>query len=126
MKFYCNNEGKTTWRGTVDFLSLIIKLWNVLNVKSRTKGKHKRDLTMDPVRSSLDWKLEFLREFADFLERWEKSKKPGLSRETFLAVRHTCLSLADCTAYLLDKLGVPYVLLGHLQSDAIESRFGWL
>ena len=126
MKFYCNNEGKTSWRGTVDFLSLIIKLWNVLNVKSRTKGKHKRDLTMDPVRSSLDWKLEFLREFADFLDRWEKSRKAGLSRETFLAVRHTCLSLADCTSYLLDKLDLPYVLLGHLQSDAIESRFGWL
>jgi len=28
--------------------------------------------------------------------------------------------------YLLDKLGLPYVLLGHLQSEAIESRFGWL
>jgi len=26
----------------------------------------------------------------------------------------------------VDKLDFAYVLLGHLQSDAIESRFGWL
>jgi hypothetical protein len=81
---------------------------------------------MEPVRSSLDWKLDFLREVADFLLRWEQSKKPGLSRETFLALRQTCLSLADCACYLLDKLDFKYILLGRLQSDDIESRFGWL
>ena len=27
---------------------------------------------------------------------------------------------------MLDRLAFNYVLLGHLQSDAIESRFGWL
>ena len=80
---------------------------------------------MDPVRSSLDWKLDFLREFADFLRRWEASTKPGLSKETFLALRHTCLGIADCASFLLDRRGFNYVLLGHVQSDAIESRFGW-
>jgi len=98
----------------------------VLNVKTSSKGKHKRDYTMDPVRSSLDWKLSFLREFADFCQRWELSAKPGLSKETFLALRHTCLALADCASFLLDRRGFRFVLLGHLQSDAIESRFGWL
>ena len=107
-------------------MCLVVKLWKVLNVKTRTKGKHKRDYTMDPVRSSSYWKLEFLREFAHFLQLWQDSKKPGLTRETFVAIRHTCLSLADCASYLVDKLGFAYVLLGHLQSDAIESRFGWL
>jgi hypothetical protein len=97
-----------------------------MNVKSASKGKHQRDITMDPVRSSLDWKQAFLREFADFLDRWEQSKKPGLTRQTFLALRHTCLALADCAAYLLDRLDFKFVLLGNLQSDAIESRFGWL
>jgi len=125
IKFDCVNEGKATWQGTASFLLLVIKLWNVLNVKTRSKGKHKRDYTMDPVRSSADWKLQFLCEFADVLQRWENSKAPVLSRETFLAVCHTCLSLAECATYLLDKLDFAYVLLGHLQSDA-ESRFGWL
>jgi len=81
---------------------------------------------MDPVRSSLDWKLAFLREFAEFLDRWEQTKKPGLTRETFLALRHTCLALSDCASHLLDRLAFKIVLLGSLQSDAIESRFGWL
>ena len=126
LKFYAVHEDKASWTGTANFLTLMIKLWNIINVKTRTKGKHKRDYTMDPVRSSLDWKLEFLREFASFLQKWEDSKKPGLTRETFLALRHTCLSLAECASYLLDHLGFDYVLLGHLQSDAIESRFGWL
>ena len=58
--------------------------------------------------------------------RWEESKKPGLTRETFLALHHTCLALADCASYLLDWKGFNFVLLGHLQSDAIERRFGWL
>lgn len=126
LQFYATHEGRTAWNGTAQFISLIIKLWNVMNVKGPTKGKHKRDYTMDPVRSSLDWKLAFLREVAGFLKRWQDSKKCGLSKETFLAVRHTCEALADCASHMLDHLGFNYVLLGKLQSDAIESRFGWL
>jgi hypothetical protein len=52
--------------------------------------------------------------------------KPGLTRETFLALRHTCLALADCATYLIDQLAFDVVMLGYLQSDPIESRFGWL
>lgn len=126
LAFYAEHEGKTAWTGTADFLSLAIKMWNIMNVKTRTKGKYKRAISMDPVRSSMDWKLKFLRDFADFLQRWEDSGKRGLTRETFLALRHTCLALADCASYLLDRLAFNYVLLGQLQSDAIESRFGWL
>jgi THAP domain/Transposase protein len=126
LEFYAANEDKSEWTGTAAFIALIIKVWNVMNVKSSSKGKHKRDITMDPIRSSLDWKLDFLREFADFLQRWEQSKKPGLTRETFVALRQTCLALVDCSCHLLDHRGYKYVLLGSLQSDAIESRFGWL
>ena len=126
LQFYAVNEGKSSWSGTAEFISVILKLWNVMNVKSSCKGKHKRNYTMDPVRSSQDWKLDFLRQIADFLLRWENSKLAGLTRQTFLALRHTCLALADCAAFLLDRLGYNFVLLGSLQSDPIESRFGWL
>jgi len=81
---------------------------------------------MDPVRPSLDWKLVFLREFADFLQQWEMSGRRGLSREMFLALHHSCLALSECASFLLDCHGFKYMLLGHLQSDAIESRFSWL
>ena len=126
LQFYAVNEHKPTWSETAEFIALILKLWNVMNVKSSSKGKHKRNYVMDPVRSSQDWKLDFLREVADFLLRWESSRTAGLTRETFLALRHTCLALADCAAFLLDRLGFNFVLLGRLQSDPIESRFGWL
>ena len=125
LEFYAEHEGKQAWTGTAQFISLILKLWNVMNVKSTSKGRRKRDNTMDPVRSSTDWKINFLRQFAEFLQQWENSKKPGLTRETFLALRHTCLALADCASHLLDHHGFSYILLGQLQSDAIESRFGW-
>jgi len=126
LQFYAAHEGRSAWLATADFISLILKLWNVLNVKTSSKGKHKRDYTQDPVRSSLDWKMTFLREFAAFVKRWEESAKPRLSKETFLALRHTCEALAGCASFLLDRRDFRYVLLGHLQSDAIESRFGWL
>jgi hypothetical protein len=79
---------------------------------------------MEPIRTSLDWELDYLRDFADFMERWENSGSPGLTRETFLAVRHTCRAVADCAEWLLDQRGFEVVLLGYLQSDPIESRFG--
>jgi len=126
LQYYATHEDRPAWATTADFITLLLKLWNILNVKTKTKGKHKRDYTMDPVRSSMDWKLAFLREFATFLEEWETSGKRGLSKETFLALRHTCRALSDCASFLLDRRGFQYVLLGHLQSDAIESRFGWL
>jgi len=81
---------------------------------------------MDPVRSSMDWKLAVLQEFTVFCHRWEESKKSGLSKKTFLALRHTCHALADCATFLLDRRGFQYVLLGHMQSDEIECRLGWL
>jgi hypothetical protein len=124
--YYAVHENKPEWKETADFITLVLKLWNVMNVKHSSKGKQKRDITMDPVRSSMDWKLHFLREFAEFLQRWEANSRDGLTRETFLALRQTCCALADCAAYLLDRCGFNFVLLGRLQSDALESRFGWL
>jgi hypothetical protein len=125
LTFYAGHASKSQWSGSADFITVVLKLWNVMNVKSSVKGKHRRDNTMDPVRSSMDWKLTYLRDCADFLKRWEASGKPGLTRETFLALRHTCLALADCATFLIDCLGFKFVLLGQLQSDSIESRFGW-
>ncbi|MCP4486154.1 MAG: hypothetical protein GY820_02375 [Gammaproteobacteria bacterium] len=69
--------------------------------------------------------MEFLIEFADFLEKWEKLGQYGLTKETFLAVRHTCKGLFFVAKYCLERLGFHYVLLGKFQSDPLESRFGW-
>lgn len=35
------------------------------------------------------------------------------------------MAISECASYCLDRLGFSFILLGSLQSDAIESRFGW-
>lgn len=96
-----------------------------MNVKSPTKGRNKRNIAMDPIKSVSDWKLCFLREVADWLTNWQLSKQSGLSSETFLAVKHTCQAVADLSENLLLHHDFQYVLTGQFLSDPIEKRFGW-
>lgn len=63
--------GKTE---TAQFLEMVLKAWNIMNVRTPYVGQAKRDPTKEPVKSSHDPKLVFLLEFADFLERWKASK----------------------------------------------------
>lgn len=67
LMYYSQHEDKL-WTETASFISYVIKLWNILNVKSPTKGRHKRNISADPVCHSMDWKLQFLEEFSDFLQ----------------------------------------------------------
>ena len=52
-------------------------------------------------------------------------QEAGLSKETFLAFQQTCRGTAALARYLILNCGFNYVLLGLIQSDNIESRFGW-
>ena len=104
----------------------MIKTWNILNVKTCSKGYRKRLDSMYPIQTADDWQLYYLRDFAAFVERWEQSQAPGLTKETSLALKNTCSAIAECAVYLINQRGFDVVLLGHLQSDPIESRFGWL
>ena len=49
---------------------------------------------------------------------------PGLTKETFLAVKQTCRAITGLAKYLINFCGFKYVLLGKIQSDTIEGRFG--
>ena len=49
---------------------------------------------------------------------------PGLTKETFLAWKQTCQAIAGLAKYLFNFCGFNYVLLGKIQSDTIEERFG--
>ncbi len=51
--------------------------------------------------------------------------KNCLTRETFLATKQTTWALREVAKYLLEEQKFKYVLLGQLQSDPIEKRFGW-
>ncbi|KAG1666192.1 THAP domain-containing protein 1 [Nymphon striatum] len=122
LRYYCQSENKE-WVETADLVDLVITLWSIINVKTTTAGSHKRDEARKPITSKNDWQLSFLIKFANFLEVWHVNKRNCLSKQTYLALRHMCVTLPAIAQYLLD-LGFQYVLLGQLQSDVIESRFG--
>lgn len=124
---YASQSSNPEFMDTYLFVSLITKLSTVLNVKTSTSGKYKRDSTRDPILSCDDWKIDFLQEFVKFLNHWEKSQNVQLrlTNETLSAVRQTCSSLVELSKYLIDQCGFQYVLTGKLSSDPVEGRFGW-
>ena len=122
---YYGKNGHPEFLETLPFFQLVRKAWNILNVKTPFLGQKKRDPSREPVRSVDDWKLVFLRDFQSWLEEWEDSKQKGLTKETFCAMKQTCGSIVPLATYLLIEKKFEYVLLGQLQSDPIEKRFGW-
>jgi hypothetical protein len=119
------SPNRRPWVGTAAFLQLFSVLWNVVNVRTPRKGDHKRNEAAKPITSPVDWKLKFLEDFSDYLTTWQQSGQPGLSQETFLALKHTLSALASLSRYLLTSKFFHYVLLGFMLSDNLESRFGW-
>ena len=47
-----------------------------------------------------------------------------LTKETFTALQHTTHALLEVADYCITQLGARYVLLGKLQTDCLEARFG--
>ena len=50
---------------------------------------------------------------------------PGLTAETFTAARQTAAALPEAALYILRERELDYLLLGLIQSDYLEGRFGW-
>ena len=122
---YYGKNGHLEFLETLPFFQLVRKAWNILNVKTPYLGQKKRDLTREPITSVDDWKLSFLLDFQAWLDSWEKSRKKGLTKETFTAMKQTSGAIVPLARYLLTEKKFDYVLLGQLQSDPIEKRFGW-
>ena len=57
--WYVDN-GYPQWKGTLNFLKLILKWWEYLNVKTTTKGTRRRNKIADPLTN------ENLDEFTEF------------------------------------------------------------
>lgn len=52
-------------------------------------------------------------------------QEPGLTKATFTAFIQTLNALDGLVSYLIGSIGFKYVLLGRIQSDNLERRFGW-
>ena len=128
LRFY--TEEFPDWRYTADFLQVVRNWWNILNVKSAFIGTRKRNKFMKPVSKEDKNNLATLELFGKWLKQWRETArlsggKTCLTEETFLATIQTTFATVEVASSLLEKEEYSYVLLGHLQSDPIEKRFGW-
>ena len=113
--------------GTRQFLSIIVKLWNILNVKHPGKHIRLRNDDCRSVISSLDENMQFIAKVIKWLQDWKglnhKPREGTLSKDTMTALEHTLLGLTELCNYLLDQKQFRYVLLGKFQTDNLEFRF---
>ena len=118
-------NGYSHWEGTLTFLDLIAKWWNILNVKSPSKGKRKRNPDCEKISAENYEKIsEFFSKIVAWIDNWKSSGNPGLSNETFKTFKLTSSTIPLLAEYLLFELDLQYVLTGKIQSDFLEKRFG--
>ena len=106
-----------------EFVKLINIWWTISNSKQETN--HNFRLGNAAVLG--DNKPEFLRDFADWIEKWQqlessKSKPHTLTPQTAQAL----VTTLRCTASLIEDLlqeGYSYVLTARFQTDPLERRF---
>ena len=106
-----------------EFLKLINIWWTVSN----SKQQYNTNYRLGNAAVAGDNKPKFLREFADWIEKWQmlESAKPGsfcLTPQT----SHALITTLRCTASLIEDLlseGYSYVLTARFQTDPLERRF---
>ena len=102
------------YKETANFLALIRRWWNFLNVKSTLTGTEKRDPNREKLTS----------DDVSRLNEWKKSGTIGLSTETFRCAEQTSNAMPELINYVLAEKKVDYVLTGNISSDPLEARFG--
>ncbi|XP_049796023.1 uncharacterized protein LOC126212640 [Schistocerca nitens] len=110
--------------GTVHFVEIILRWWNIINVKNCTKGIHKQNELCLPFTSASDDRLEFLDKFLAWLERWRALDTTScLTTDTHQALYQSTSVISEVVEYSFSGVGVQYLLTGKLQTDNLESRF---
>ena len=129
LKFY-SQQGRPDFMETAEFLTIVLNWWKMVNVKSKFLAKQKRDEFREVVsKENLVNKTSFLRSFVDWLEQWEFNGQDNFfkpSKDSFQCLKQTTEGLASLCEYLILDKKVQYVLLGKIQSDRFEGRFGKL
>ena len=66
------------WERTAPFISIVLKFWNIVNVKNTTKGLHKSLEVATIISSIKDDRLTWLDRFSSWLKLWNtKTEKQG-------------------------------------------------
>ena len=125
----CNFEQKwgVDTGGTRQFISSVLRLWNIVNVKQPNKNHRLRNQDCKAISSMDDERVVFMQKIVHWLHDWKnlklKQREGILSNETMTALEHTLRALMSVSRYLLEDKNFRYVLLGKLQTDNLEFRF---
>ena len=115
-------------QGTADFLKIILKWWHIINVKTPLKGKRLRDIFQEPIVKSKivnNQQIDFLKQMLIWLDNWKSDNfKNKLTPQTHKALTHTIYGVLEIVTYCFKELNLNYILLGKLQTDPLENRFG--
>ena len=126
---YYGKNGFPYFTHTAKFLRVIRNWWDQCNVKSMYKGEHKRNEFMKAVsKENIEKITKYFKEFGEWVAEWQKEFPDfGLTSPTFQALLQTVEATSELCRYLLDDgdNGIEYILLGFLQQDFLEGRFGW-
>ncbi|KAJ3644415.1 hypothetical protein Zmor_022148 [Zophobas morio] len=109
---------------TADFLQIIRNWWDIVNTKNIVKGIAKRNRFSGPIHSMDDEKIQFLKKFLLWLEKWSTLNKDGLSKDTASALFRSTSILLKFAEYSLTTLKVNYILPEKCETDNLEERFG--
>ena len=121
-------ERQTRMERNCYFVRTISNLWKIINVKNQTIGIHKRDEFRKPVTSSTDWKLRQLQDHQNLFLAMKSISDCGISSETTNACILMSSALQKLSFLLFEQHNYKYmyILLGQMQNDALEHRFGRL
>ena len=85
-----SQEQLPNWEGTQVFIEIILKFWNIVNVKTPFKGKHEILEDANPISDLNDNRITWMTEFVTWLYTWrqysEANNTTFLTTETFKAL----------------------------------------
>ena len=112
---------------TAQFVALITRMWNILNIKTKDAGRNLNDDDRMPFYYTDDPRLEFLLGMARSFKLMDSGKRGcrvrGLTTETANALHQTLHGIVDMIKHLLNS-DYRYALPGKIQSDRLEAEFG--
>ena len=129
LRFYGQKQELCDFRQTADFLEMLRKWFSIVNVKTAYTHVRLRDPIRAPPSKEESCGLTYLSDFGKMLQAWQDRSGGGkMSTDTSQAAIYTCRGLIGVAHYLLEKHSevMQHILLGKIQSNRIESRFGYL
>ena len=112
---------------TAAFVKQVTRLIKIINVKSPHTGTRHNDDDRRPITDPKDPRLTFIHQMATCFKEMDNGLRGrrirGLTSDTANALHRSLNGLIQVTRQFL-SLGMPYVLLGKLQSDRLEAEFG--